>query len=161
MGMGNRRYAFTGALTAAASKTRAMLVGAVTIRVKTNFMMLSAANATPNDYVNEYTFKRGTSITSTVNTTVTPTALDTLDTGTAVTVTSTAATGINATTEPATYTAGSELLYFSHNMHAVFAWYAPDGGEITQPATAVTFMGLFFVGGTTAFNDQMTWHYSE
>lgn len=161
MSMGNRRYSFTGALTASASKTRAMLVGAATIRVKTNFLMLVAANATPNDYHNEYTFKRGTSITSTANTTVTPNPLDTLDAATSVTTTSTAATGINCTVEPATYTASSELLWPGHNMHAVFAWYAPDGGEITQPATAVTFMGLFFVGGTTAFNDQMTWHFSE
>jgi len=160
MSMG-RRYGMTGQMTVAASKTRAMLVGNTTIRPRTYMLMLAAINATPNDYVNEYTFKRGTSIASNVNTTVTPQALDSADPASSVTVTSTAATGINSTTEPATYTANSELLMFSHNMHAVFAWYAPDGGEIAQPASATGFMGLFFVGGTTAYSDDLTWHFSE
>ena len=159
MSMG-RRYGFTGALTTAASTTRAELIGATTIRPRTYMLMLAAANATPNDYVNEYTFKRISAITNTINTQRLPTALDTAEPATLVTTTSGSATGINCTAE-GTYTASSELLYFSHNMHAVYAWYAPDGGEIAQAATATTGMGLFFVGGTTAYNDQMTWHFSE
>jgi hypothetical protein len=158
MSMG-RRYAQTGQLTSAASTSRAVFIATAGCRPKTNFIMLSAINATPNDYVNEYNVKRISAIGSLAVTARTPTALDSGDPASAI-VGGAALTGINATGEP-TYTASSEVLMFSHNMHAVFAWYAPDGGEIVQPASATAGLGLFFVGGTTAYSDAMTWHYSE
>lgn len=158
MSMG-RRYAYTGALSATASKSRAVLIATAAIRPRTNFLMLSAANATPNDYVNEYTVKRITSIGSLAVTSTTPTPLDPAEPASAI-VGGAALTGINATGEP-NYTSATEMLMFSHNMHAVFAWYAPDGGEIVQEASATKGLGLFFVGGTTAYTDDMTWHYAE
>jgi hypothetical protein len=159
MSMGNRRYSFVGALTSAASTTRAALIGAASVRAKTNFLMLSATNATPNDYVNEYSLRRVSAIGSLAVSSTTANPLDPIDTATAL-VGGVALTGINATGEP-TYGGTLEMLIFSHNMHAVFAWYAPDGGEITQEAVVTKGLGLLFVGGTTAYNDKMTWHYSE
>lgn len=159
MSMGNRRYSYVGALTTAASTTRAALIGGATVRAKTNFLMLSASAATPNDYVNEYSLRRISAIGSLAVTSTTPNPLDPIDTAT-ILVGGAALTGINATGEP-TYGGTLEMLIFSHNMHAVYAWYAPDGGEITQEAVATKGLGLFFVGGTTAFNEKMTWHYSE
>jgi hypothetical protein len=158
MSMG-RRYAQTGQLTSAASTTRASFIATAACRPKTNFIMLSAINATPNDYVNEYNVKRISAIGTLAVTARTPTALDSGDPASAI-VGGVALTGINATGEP-TYTASSEVLMFSHNMHAVFAWYAPDGGEIVQAASVTTGLGLFMVGGTTAYSDAMTWHYAE
>lgn len=159
MSMG-RRYAQTGQLTSAASTTRASFIGAANCRPKTNFIMLSAINATPNDYVNEYNVKRISAIGTLAVTSRTPTPLDSADPNPGLIAGGAALTGINATGEP-TYTAASELLMFSHNMHAVFAFYAPDGGEIVQAASATTGLGLFFVGGTTAYSDALTWHYAE
>jgi hypothetical protein len=155
-----RRYAQTGQLTSAASTTRASFIGASTCRPKTNFIMLSAINATPNDYVVEYNVKRISAIGSLAVTSRTPTPLDSADPNPGLIAGGVALTGINATGEP-TYTSASELLMFSHNMHAVFQFYAPDGGEIVQAASATTGLGLFTVGGTTIFSDAMTWHFSE
>lgn len=158
MSMG-RRYGFTGQLTAAGSKTRSCLIATVAVRPRTYFLMLSAINATPNDYVNEYNIKRITSIGSLAVTATTPTPLDPGEPASAI-VGGAALTGINATGEP-NFTANTEMLAFSHNMHAVFAWYAPDGGELVQEASVTKGLGLFFIGGTTAYSDSMTWHYSE
>ena len=159
MSMG-RRYAQTGQLTTGASTTRAAFIGATTCRPKTNVIMLSAINATPNDYVNEYNVKRISSIAALAVTSRTPTPLDSADPNPGLIAGGTALTGINGTGEPG-YTASSELLMFSHDMHAVFAFYFPDGGEIVQAASATTGVGLFFIGGTTAYSDALTWHYAE
>lgn len=158
MSMG-RRYNLGGQLTATAGKTRAVTIGNAGVRARTYMLMLSAINATPNDYVNEYTFKRVTSIGSLAVTSTTPAALDPGEPASLL-VGGAALTGINATGEP-NYTANSDVLSFSHNMHAVFAWYAPDGGEIVQEASVTKGMGLFIVGGTTLYSDVMSWHWSE
>lgn len=155
-----RRYAQTGQLTSAASTTRASFIATATCRPKTNFIMLAAVNATPADNVDEYNVKRISAIGSLAVTSRTPTPLDSADPNPGLIAGGAALTGINATGEP-TYTASSELLWFSHNMHSVFTWYAPDGGEIVQAASATTGLGLFFVGGTSAFSDDLTWHYCE
>ena len=158
MSMG-RRYNYGGQLTATAAKTRASMIATTAIRPRTYMLMLSAINATPNDYVNEYTLKRITSIGSLAVTATTPTPLDPGEPASAI-VGGAALTGINATGEP-NYTASSDVLSFSHNMHAVFAFYAPDGGEFVQENSVTKGLGLFFVGGTTAYSDVMSWHYAE
>ena len=158
MSMG-RRYNYGGQLTATAAKTRASLIGTTAVRLRTYLLMLSAINATPNDYVDEYTLKRISAIGSLAVTAVTPTPLDPGEPASAV-VGGAALTGINATGEP-TYTANSDVLSFSHNMHAVFAFYAPDGGEFVQEASVTKGLGLFIVGGTTLYSDVMALHYSE
>ncbi len=158
MSMG-RRYAYTGQLTSALSTTRASLIGIATCRPRTYFLHLSAINQTMQDYVNEYNVKRISAISSLAVTARTPTALDYNDPISAI-VGGVALTGINATGEPS-YTSASEVLMFSHNMHAAWAWYAPDGGEIVQPNSAVLGIGLFFIGGTSAFSDSMALHFAE
>ncbi len=158
MSMG-RRYAYTGQLTTAASTTRATLIATAAVRPRTYFLHLSAINQTMQDYVVEYNVKRVASIGSLAVTARTPTALDSADPASAI-VGGVAITGINATGEP-NYTSASEVLMFSHNMHAAWAWYAPDGGEIVQAASATTGLGLFNVGGTSSFSDSMALHFSE
>ncbi len=158
MSMG-RRYNLGGQLTATASKTRAANIGVATTRPRTYMLMLSAINATPADNVNEYTLKRISAIGSLAVTSTTPAALDPGEPASLITG-GAALTGINATGEP-TYTANSDVLSFSHNMHSVFAFYAPDGGEIVQEASVTKGLGLFIVGGTTIYSDVMSWHWAE
>ena len=154
-----RRYNLGGQLTATAAKTRAVTIGNATVRPRTYMLMLSAISATPNDYVNEYTLKRVSAIGSLAVTSTTPAALDPADPASLL-VGGAALTGINATGEP-TYTANSDVLSFSHNQHAVFAFYAPEGGEFVQEASVTKGLGLFFVAGATAYSDVLSWHWQE
>jgi hypothetical protein len=155
-----RRYSYTGQITSTASKTRAALIATTAIQPRTYMLMLSQKDATPADSECEYFIYRITAIGSLAVTATTPNGLDPGAPASAV-IGGAALTGINATGEPTKGAAGTELMMFSHNMHAVFAWYAPDGGEIVQEAAATKGLSLFLNAATSVYSDNMTWQYSE
>jgi len=156
---GGRKYNLGGQLTATAAKTRACTIGNATVLPHTYFMQVSAISATPADSVNEYTLKRISAIGSLAVTSTTPAALGT-GVPASLLVGGAALTGINATGEP-TYTANSDVLSWSHNMHAVSAFYAPEGGEFEQEASVTKGLGLFLVAGATVYSDVLSWHWVE
>ncbi len=158
MSMG-RRINLGGQLTATAAKTRAATIGSASTRARTYLLMLSQISATPADNVNEYTLKRISAIGSLAVTSTTPTPLDPGEPASLL-IGGAALTGINATGEP-TYTSNSDVLSFSHNMHSVFAFYAPDGGEFVQEASVTKGLGLFFVATNSVFSDVLTWQWAE
>ncbi len=156
---GGRKYNLKGTITTAASTTRAATIGNANVLPHTYFLQLSAVGTTPADSVNEYTLKRISAIGSLAVTSTTPAALGT-GIPASLLVGGAALTGINATGEP-TYTANSDVLSFSHNQHAVYAFYAPEGGEFEQDASVTKGLGLFLVAGATVYNDTMSWHWVE
>jgi hypothetical protein len=156
---GGRKYNLGGQLTATAAKTRACTIGNATVLPHTYFLQLSAISATPADSVNEYTLKRISAIGSLAVTSTTPAPLASAGPASLL-VGGAALTGINGTGEP-TYTSNSDVLSFSHNQHAVYAFYAPEGGEFEQEASVTKGLGLFFVAGATAYSDVLSWQWVE
>ena len=133
MAANGRRYAATGSITAAATKTILGLTGGTTIRTAVYDIVISNF-ATPADNAAQWQLRRSTAA-GTGGTTLTCPALDSGDPA-AVT-----ACQVAPTSEP-TYTANTSLLDVAVNQRATFRWVAAPNSEFVTPATSANGLGL-------------------
>jgi len=139
MGANGRRYGFSGAVTGAAAKSIAGVVGTTAVRPWIYDLMISSV-ATPADNASEWQVRRFTA----AGTASTATA-QALDSGDPAAVST---SNITYTVEP-TYSTGS-LLDLAHNQRATVRWVAAPGSELIGPASATNGIGVqcIAVGGT-------------
>ncbi len=126
-----RKYGFSGSITAAATKSVWSIVGTSAVRPAI-YDLLLGSNATPADNSSEWMLLRCTAAGT--STSVTPEKVDSGDPA------ATAVCGKNHSAEP-TYGTVS-LLDIALNQRATFRWVAAPGSEFKAPATAANGFGL-------------------
>lgn len=136
MAANGRRYSISGNITSAAGKSLLTLGNGGTIVRPAIFDIMLSSFATPADNAAQWQLRRYTTTAGTVTAFV-PVALDSGDPASQCQI---AATGFNATVEPA-YTT-STLLDIGLNQRATFRWVAAPNSEFVGPATATTGFGI-------------------
>ena len=126
-----RKYGFSGSITAAATKTIWVISGTSAVRPSI-YDILIGSNATPADNSSEWQLLRSTAAGT--STAVTPEKVDSGDPA------ATAVCGKNHTVEPTYGTV--PLLDIALNQRATFRWVAAPGSEMKAPATAANGFGL-------------------
>ena len=147
----SRKYSINGQDTNTDETTILGIVSATTIRPKI-YDIMATAYGTPNDYQAKYVVNRIT--TAGTSTAVTPQALDPADPA------SLATAGMAHSGEP-TYTANAELLVMSRNLRHPYRWVAIPGREIVLPATAANGVGVLVKEVSTAWTDNVCFHFEE
>ncbi len=146
-----RRYSVDGQDTNTDETTILGIVSATTIRPKI-YDIMATGYGTPGDYQAKYVVNRIT--TAGTSTAVTPQALDPADPA------SLATCGYAHSGEP-TYTANAVMLVIARNMRHPYRWVAIPGREIVLPATAANGVGVLVKEVSTAWTDNVCFHFEE
>lgn len=148
------RYAFSGFIAVAATKTPIILGGGTTVRARLYGFCCSTDGVPTSDQGVEFALRRATALGTT--TAVTPSAIDPAD------VASISTGGSNATVEP-TYTAGNAGFDRAINPRATLQWAAYDQlAEFVVPATSANGIGIQILGaGGAAGNFRADFSFRE